>query len=231
MGDSPTRSASRTNADRFFPKTRSTLRLDGAGRPRRPPRRHPLHLPRMDGSLRPRALGLRPDRALHRLRPRLRQSFRRHRIVRTPAAGVLLSARRHFQNLRNRNPGLGARGLVAEQLVLGAHLHSGFSSGAAGFRRSRGQVGGLGMGVFSLRRLLRRGLGVVHVPGHARTLLAVSVGLASGKFLAHARLDSLRPALRLGRADRTGRAGGLPAAWHLDALPPLSAGAPLESRR
>ena len=96
-----TQRQARTNANRFFPKTRSTLRPDGGYCARRPPRRHSVHLPRVDGSLRPDALGLRPDRALHRLRPRLRQSVSRNRIVCSFAACLLLPACRHFQNLRN----------------------------------------------------------------------------------------------------------------------------------
>ncbi len=85
------------------------------------------------------------------------------------------------------------------------------------------------MGLLSLRRLLRSRLGVVDLPGHARTLLPVSVCMATGKLLAQARLDSLRRALRRGRAHRTGRDGRPSAAWHLDSLPALPARAPVES--
>ena len=40
-------------------------------------------------------------------------------------------------------------------------------------------------GLLALWDLLRGRLGLVHLPGHARTLLALLVGLAFGTFLAH----------------------------------------------
>ena len=61
----------------------------------------------------------------------------------------------------------GYRRTLAEQSVFSANVHPGFPSGEASVRRSRRQVGGLGMGIFSLRRLLRSRLGLVHLSGHA----------------------------------------------------------------
>ena len=123
---------------------------------------------------------------------------------------------------------LNTRGPIVEQRVLSTNLHSSFPSGAAGFRRARRQMGGMGMGILSLWHLLRSGLGMVDVPGHARTHLLVSVCLASRRLLAQARLDSFRRALRRRRAHRTGRHGRPSAAWNLDSLPPLPARAPVE---
>jgi hypothetical protein len=191
----------RTHANRqFLSNSHPTLCSDGSRRFGRSPRRHSFRLPRLDGSVRARALGLWKDRAFHRIRPRLRQSVCRYRTVGALASGIFLSSRRPFQNLRHRNAGLGARGSIVKQFFLGVHWGAGFSSGPPSVRPARCQVGRLGMGFFSVRYLLWRRLGVVDLPGCARTLLPVFVRVAFGKLVAQARLACLRCALRIFRA-------------------------------
>src|SRR5580765_5922802 len=79
----------------------------------------------------------------------------------------------------------------------------------------------MGMGPLSLRCLLRRRLGVVHLPGHARTRLPLPLRMAFGKFVAHSRLADLRRTLRHRGAHRTCRAGSPSLAWNLYTLSPL----------
>src|SRR5208283_2584462 len=72
-----------------------------------------------------------------------------------------------------------------------------------------------------LRHLLRSRLGVVDLPGDARTRLAVPFRLASRKILAHARLAAIRLFRRHRRSDRTRRAVRDSPTRPLDGLPPL----------
>src|SRR5580658_5885987 len=85
------------------------------------------------------------------------------------------------------------------------------------------------MGFFSVWRLLRRRLGLVHLAGRARTVLVIFVCLAPGKFLAQTRLGALRSSLRHFSAHRTGRDGRSSLAGDLDSVSPLSARPPVES--
>src|ERR1700749_2512208 len=67
----------------FLSSPHSTLCLDGARRPGDKARCHPFSLPRLDGSLRARTLGVWKDCTFDCFRARLWESPRRQRIVGT----------------------------------------------------------------------------------------------------------------------------------------------------
>src|SRR5271165_1531273 len=218
----PERAALPINDSKFhFLIAPSTLHPDGGGCARSSPRCHSISLYRLDGPIRSRALGIRSSGAITGRRAWVWERVRRYGADGGPASGLLLPARGNLQDLRHRDQSCGACGFVVEQPVLSPHLRSGIPAGQTSVRPARGEMGGLGMGVISLRRLLRRGLGVVDVPGYARTGMAVSICLAAGEIVSHSRLDSVRRLRRHRSADRASCAGGRSAAGAVDRLPAL----------
>jgi len=72
-------------------------------------------------------------------------------------------------------------GVGAKQSVFGAHLHSGvFFLARRCFWCARGKVGRMGLGIFSVWHLLRRGLGLVDLSGDAAAGRAFLVGAGAG---------------------------------------------------
>src|SRR5262249_36613303 len=87
----------------------------------------------------------------------------------------------------------------------------------------------MGMGIFSLWCLLRRGLGMVDAAGYVGTRVSFPFRVAIGKVLAHTRLDFVRPVRRIFGPNRTRDLIGRSITGALDSLSPISSEPKLES--
>src|SRR5579871_2150200 len=83
-------------------------------------------------------------------------------------------------------------------------------------------MGGLGLGLFSIRHLLRCRLGLVYVPCYAPTCLALLVRVASRRVTKRTRLAIVWSVRRIRRAHRTGSPFGGSTVGPLDSLPEIS---------
>src|ERR1700675_1205633 len=87
----------------------------------------------------------------------------------------------------------------------------------------------MGLGIFAVWDLLRRGLGLVYVPGHSAARRAFPVGADAGGVGQCVELAGLWRAGRLGGIDGAGGAFRCPAAWFVDVLAAPAAEAELDA--
>src|SRR5579864_3221238 len=78
------------------------------------------------------------------------------------------------------------------------------------------------MGPLSLWRLLRRRLGLVHVPGYTSTSVALLVCVAPRRVIAYARLVAVWSVRRIRSTHRTGGSISRSTAGSVDSLPEIS---------
>src|SRR6266481_6242844 len=88
-------------------------------------------------------------------------------------------------------------------------------------------MGWMGLGIFAVWDLLRRGLGLVYVSGHAAAGRAFPVGAGAGGVGRGVGLAGLWSAGRRGGVDGAGGAFRRPAAWFVDVLAALAQAAKL----
>ena len=96
-------------------------------------------------------------------------------------------------------------------------------------RRAGGKMGRMGLGFLPLRHLLRRRLGVVHMPGHVGACLPLPLRMGTGELPPHARLGWVRPTGRFRCSDRASHSLGGASARAMDPLSQIPFKAPVET--